>query len=84
MKLKNVNEAAIAQVIKEVGLERVQNSITGTAAGAGFDGNVSKSGLSGGERRRVSIGRELVCGARYLLLDECTSGLDLYTAEQVC
>ena len=45
-----------------------------------FDSLGKKSGISGGERKRVSIGRELVGENKLLLLDECTSGLDISTA----
>lgn len=40
-------------------------------------------GISGGERRRVTIGMELVTGSRLLVMDEATSGLDSYTALQL-
>nr|AJM93645.1 ABCG1 transporter [Trypanosoma cruzi] len=41
------------------------------------------SGLSGGERKRTSIGVELICDPKILLLDEPTSGLDSVTSVKI-
>ncbi|KAJ1502652.1 hypothetical protein HMI54_008839, partial [Coelomomyces lativittatus] len=46
-------------------------------------GNSSKRGISGGEKRRVSIACEMVTSPSVLLLDEPTSGLDAFNAYKV-
>ena len=46
-------------------------------------GSVEKRGISGGERRRVSIGVQILLNQQLLLLDEPTSGLDAFTAMQL-
>lgn len=46
-------------------------------------GSATTRGVSGGERKRASIGMELVSDASLLLLDEPTSGLDAYAAYSV-
>ena len=60
--------------IQELGL----TSCCDTVIGGKF-----KKGISGGEKRRVSIGIELVASPSILFLDEPTSGLDSYAASQV-
>ncbi|KXN74103.1 hypothetical protein CONCODRAFT_14989 [Conidiobolus coronatus NRRL 28638] len=47
-------------------------------------GNFENRGISGGERKRVSIGMELVGAPNLLLLDEPTTGLDSSSSGQIC
>eukprot|EP00889_Picochlorum_renovo_P006098 jgi/Picre1/33128/NNA_008454.t1 len=64
----------VDSVIQELGLESVKNT---------YIGNWHIRGVSGGQRRRVSIGCELVTSPTLLFLDEPTSGLDSAAAYHV-
>ncbi|XP_077251472.1 ABC-2 type transporter family protein [Tasmannia lanceolata] len=64
----------VESLIQELGLEHV--------AGARV-GDDKIRGISGGERRRVSIGVDVIHDPRVLILDEPTSGLDSTSALQI-
>ncbi|KAJ6298084.1 hypothetical protein OIU76_019252 [Salix suchowensis] len=61
-------------VITQLGLTKCKNSIIG---------GPFLRGLSGGERKRVSIGQEMLINPSLLFLDEPTSGLDSTTAQRI-
>ncbi|KAE8684826.1 ABC transporter G family member 28 [Hibiscus syriacus] len=56
-----------ARVIESLGLQPVRDSLVGT---------VEKRGISGGQRKRVNVGLEMVMEPSLLILDEPTTGLD--------
>ncbi|XP_061370613.1 ABC transporter G family member 21-like [Gastrolobium bilobum] len=64
------------RIITELGLTRCRNTPVGGCM-ALF------RGISGGERKRVSIGQEMLVNPSLLLLDEPTSGLDSTTAQLI-
>ncbi|KAL6133419.1 hypothetical protein ACLB2K_065654 [Fragaria x ananassa] len=57
----------VERVIEALGLGAVRDSLVGT---------VEKRGISGGQRKRVNVGLEMVMEPSLLILDEPTTGLD--------
>ena len=70
----SVKEQRVTEVEKQLGIFHIKDQLIGSAEGRG---------ISGGERRRVSIACELVTSPSILFLDEPTSGLDAYNAFNV-
>lgn len=65
-------DAAVAALLRTFGLSRCAHSRIGDAL---------LRGISGGERRRLSIAAELLTSPRVLLVDEATTGLDATSAK---
>lgn len=66
--------ARVIEVLKELRILNIKDRVIGSDF---------KRGISGGEKRRVSIACELVTSPCILFLDEPTSGLDAYNARNV-
>ncbi|CAN0914235.1 ABC transporter G family member 5 [Linum grandiflorum] len=66
----------VGSLIEELGLSHVAHTRVG-------DESCRVRGISGGERRRVSIGVGVIHDPRVLILDEPTSGLDSSSALQI-
>jgi len=64
-----------ARMLTELGLDSCADTIVGGAL---------IKGISGGERKRTSVGVELVTKPALVFLDEPTSGLDSFSAVQLC
>ncbi|CAN8252347.1 unnamed protein product [Cochlearia groenlandica] len=62
-------EERVESLLRDLGLVLVQDSFVG-------EGDEEDRGVSGGERKRVSIAVEMIRDPPILLLDEPTSGLD--------
>lgn len=75
---KNTSDEEIDNLVEtmlaELGLSRCADTIVG--------GPLLK-GISGGERKRTSVGVELIVKPSLVFLDEPTSGLDSYSALQI-
>lgn len=65
----------VNKMLKELGLEHCADTYVGGAL---------LKGISGGERKRTSVGVELVVRPAMVFLDEPTSGLDSFSAVQLC
>lgn len=69
-------EAMAVSALETLGLLHIQDSFIGDP----MEGN---TGISGGERKRLSIAQELISMPGILLLDEPTSGLDSRISESL-
>jgi ABC-type multidrug transport system ATPase subunit len=67
-------DAKVKGMIQDLHLVKCQNTRVGN--------NLSR-GVSGGERKRTSIGVELISDPKIIFLDEPTTGLDSYNAFEV-
>ncbi|BGP51257.1 hypothetical protein JCM10450v2_007186 [Rhodotorula kratochvilovae] len=67
----------VFEVLTQLGLLDIADSVIGSPEGSG------RRGISGGERRKVSIALELVARPAVLILDEPTSGLDSASALRI-
>lgn len=71
---ENQKMELVDSVIKLLRLSSVADSVIG---------DQEKRGISGGERKRVNIGLELVALPKLLFLDEPTTGLDSATSKEI-
>ncbi|NWF51302.1 MAG: FHA domain-containing protein [Ignavibacteriaceae bacterium] len=71
LRLENYSDSELGtqvdNVMTTLGLEETRNTLIGSAL---------KKGISGGQRKRVNLGQELLTEPSILFLDEPTSGLD--------
>ncbi|KAG9241223.1 P-loop containing nucleoside triphosphate hydrolase protein [Calycina marina] len=64
---KSNRKKRIDELLDSFGLQEQQHTIIGTPI---------RKGISGGQKRRVSVASQLITGPKLLFLDEITSGLD--------
>jgi ABC-type multidrug transport system ATPase subunit len=64
----------VEKMLKDLGLTKCADT---------YIGNELMCGISGGEKKRTSVGIELIMRPKLVFLDEPTSGLDSYSAHQV-
>ena len=71
---KDERRRAVERVILDLGLKEAADTKIGSSG---------QKGASGGEKRRTSIGVQMLANPSVLFLDEPTTGLDAYSAFQV-
>ncbi len=68
-------QRAVDRVLQKLDIQEIRHSIVG---------DVNRRGISGGQRKRVNLGQELLTSATEILfLDEPTSGLDPRAAQEI-
>lgn len=73
-KLREQHSNRVQKIIEALNLEECSETIVG---------NALVRGISGGQRRRTTVGEMLVTNARVLMLDEFSTGLDAATTIDV-
>lgn len=71
---KQVLSVLVKDMMTQLSLSKVADSRVG---------EIEKRGISGGERKRLAVGCELLGNPSLLIADESTSGLDSFQAQQV-
>jgi ABC-type multidrug transport system ATPase subunit len=66
--------SAVDSTLSQLGLSKVKNTIIGSS---------TRRGVSGGEKKRVAIAKEVLSNPSIIFMDEPTSGLDSYQAQSV-
>lgn len=74
LKKESERDALVQDLMAQLGLSKSANTIVG---------NAKVRGISGGERKRLSIACEMISSPSVIFLDEPTSGLDSFQATQV-
>ncbi|GME93454.1 unnamed protein product [[Candida] boidinii] len=72
---KESRKILVEEIILELGLKECRDTMVGDRV---------HKGLSGGEKRRLSIGIQMMSNPSVLFLDEPTTGLDAFNAFQLC